>query len=94
MPVNQHLMDSLTKRYGEERGRSVYFAMEAAGSGPFAEGNALHADHLVFAAAHNLPPIRRHSTPKVVSHRAASAPVRHKAPAPMHKMRGSSASKR
>jgi hypothetical protein len=38
MPIVQTLMDKLTKTYGPEKGKEVYYAMEASGKGPFAPG--------------------------------------------------------
>lgn len=59
MPVHQPLMDELRARYGEQRGRDVYFAMEAGAVGPFAEGNELHHLHEAFARERGLPPVKR-----------------------------------
>jgi len=55
MPIVQSLMDKLVAQYGAEKGKQVYYAMEAEGKGPFAPG-AKHRDkHEAFVEKHNLP---------------------------------------
>jgi hypothetical protein len=61
MPIVQHLMDSLVERYGQEKGRHVYYAMEAEGTGPFALGAKYHSLHEQFAKRAGVAPI---DTPK------------------------------
>ena len=56
MPVAA-LMDRLTKRYGKDKGESVYTAMEASARGPFAPGAKHHDDHLAWAERNGVPPI-------------------------------------
>ncbi len=92
MPVNEHLMESLVNTYGEERAKSIYYAMEASGAGPFGNGNKLFGDHLTFASKHGLSPIMS-KVAKRAKH-AASAVVQHKRPRPMHGQRGTGAPKR
>jgi hypothetical protein len=55
MPVVQALMDSLVKKYGADKGKSIYYAMESEGSGPFAKGKKHHDLHQAFVAKHHLP---------------------------------------
>lgn len=57
MPVVQKLMSALQARYGEKQGESVYYAMEAEGSGPFGPRGKYHALHQSFASKHNLKAI-------------------------------------
>ena len=57
MPIVQSLMDNLVRQYGKERGRSVYFAMEAEGKGPFAKGGKYHALHESFAKRNGVTPL-------------------------------------
>lgn len=57
MPVIQSLMDKLVKQYGAERGKRVYYAMEAEGKGPFAAGNKGARLHEDFARKHGVEPI-------------------------------------
>jgi hypothetical protein len=65
MPVVQGLMSALQERYGAERGKRVYYAMEASGKGPFAKGNKHHDKHVAFAAKHGVTPIeRKKKTPR------------------------------
>jgi hypothetical protein len=55
MPIVKALMDNLVKQHGEAEGKRIYYAMESAGTGPFAKG-AKHRDlHEAFAAKHGLP---------------------------------------
>lgn len=56
MPIVQSLMDKLVAQYGEERGKRVYYAMEAEGSGPFKQGGKHRALHEEFAREHGVPP--------------------------------------
>ena len=60
MPINEKLMSKLQAQYGEREGKSVYFAMEAEGKGPFGAGKSMHGQHLDFAKRHGVDPI---STP-------------------------------
>jgi hypothetical protein len=67
MPVIQSLMDKLVKQYGPERGRQVYYSMEAEGSGPFAKGAKYRHLHEEFAARHGVEPAeggKKPSAPK------------------------------
>lgn len=57
MPVVQSLMDNLVRQYGAAKGRSVYYAMEAEGSGPFAKGGKHHDLHVAFTQRNHVPPI-------------------------------------
>lgn len=57
MPIVQKLMDKLVAQYGEKKGKQVYYAMEAEGSGPFAPGAKHHDMHEDFAARNGVPPI-------------------------------------
>lgn len=50
MPIIESLMNKLVKQYGEAKGKQVYYAMEAEGSGPFAKGKKGHPQHEAFAA--------------------------------------------
>jgi len=56
MPVVQALMDKLVKQYGPERGKRVYYAMEAEGSGPFGPRGKHRDLHNAFAAKHGVTP--------------------------------------
>jgi hypothetical protein len=54
MPIVESLMRELQAKYGAEKGKRIYYAMEAEGKGPFARG-AKHRDkHEAFVAKHNL----------------------------------------
>lgn len=65
MPVVESLMASLQERYGAERGKRVYYSMEASGKGPFAKGNKHHDKHVAFARDRGLDPIeRKKKTPR------------------------------
>jgi hypothetical protein len=64
MPIVQSLMDKLIATYGEGRATSVYYAMEAEGSGPFARGAKYHDLHVAFADKHHLAPITTKKRPK------------------------------
>lgn len=59
MPVVQALMDNLVKRYGPDKGKQVYYAMEAEGSGPFAPGAKHHDLHVAFAAKNGVAPVAK-----------------------------------
>lgn len=56
MPVVQSLMESLQKRYGPEKGKSIYYAMEGEGSGPFAPGGKYRHLHERFAERNGVRP--------------------------------------
>lgn len=56
MPIVQTLMDSLTKRYGAEKAKNVYYAMEAEGKGPFSAGGKYRKLHEDWAAKNGVPP--------------------------------------
>ena len=64
MPVVQSLMDSLVKRYGAEKGKHVYYAMEAEGSGPFAAGGKYRGLHEAFAKKNGVPPTKGKKKPR------------------------------
>jgi hypothetical protein len=53
MPVDPKLMASLCKQYGAKAGKSVYYAMENSGRGPFAKGKELNAAHVAFVRKHH-----------------------------------------
>ena len=79
MPIVQSLMDSLVARYGEAKGKQVYYSMEAEGKGPFAPG-AKHRDlHEAFAKKHGVTPSaatrtkKKPATPKGRRARASGA---------------------
>lgn len=55
MPIAQQLMDALTNRYGQGRGKQVYYAMQAEGSGPFAPGGAFRKLHEQWAEENGVP---------------------------------------
>lgn len=57
MPIVEKLMNNLTARYGPEKGRNVYYAMEAEGKGPFAPGAKHRALHEDFAARNKVTPV-------------------------------------
>lgn len=57
MPIVQSLMDSLVKRYGKGKAESIYYGMEAGGTGPFAPGKKYRQLHLDFAARNGVPAI-------------------------------------
>ena len=57
MPIVQSLMDKLTKTYGPEKGKEMYYAMEASGKGPFAPGAKYRNLHEAFAAKHGVTPV-------------------------------------
>ena len=57
MPVVEKLMDALVARYGKGKGESVYYAMEAEGSGPFGKGKKYRSLHVAFAAKNGVTPI-------------------------------------
>jgi hypothetical protein len=69
VPIVESLMEKLTQQYGPEKGKRVYYAMEAEGKGPFAPG-AKHRDkHEAFVERHNLPggvgkPVKARVAPK------------------------------
>lgn len=97
MPVDEKLMASLKTRYGDKRGEGVYYAMEAAGKGPFAPGGALHAQHLAFAEKHGLSPNTSgpsSSRKRGSSGRSRSTGGHGKAPSPSHKARRTGPPKR
>lgn len=56
MPVVQSLMDNLVRQYGPEKGRHIYYAMEAEGSGPFGPGGKYRRLHEAFAERNGVPP--------------------------------------
>jgi len=56
MPIVESLMTSLVHRHGEKKGREIYYAMEASGKGPFAEGAKHHDLHKQYAERHGLAP--------------------------------------
>lgn len=56
MPVVQSLMDNLQRRYGEKEGERIYYAMEAEGKGPFAEGGKYRHLHEQQAARAGVTP--------------------------------------
>jgi hypothetical protein len=56
VPIVQKLMDSLVERYGPDKGKQVYYAMEAEGSGPFSPGGKYRALHEAFAKKNGVPP--------------------------------------
>jgi len=64
MPVVQSLMNSLQSRYGRERGRSIYYAMEAEGSGPFGDGGKYRHLHEEWAAKNGVEPTSKKKPPK------------------------------
>ena len=54
MPIVESLMRELQAKYGAEKGKRIYYAMEAEGKGPFARG-AKHRDlHERFVEKHHL----------------------------------------
>lgn len=53
MPVDAKLMASLRKQYGPKAGKSIYYAMENAGRGPFGKGHKLHQSHVAFVRKHH-----------------------------------------
>jgi hypothetical protein len=55
MPIVEKLMNNLVQRYGKKRGESIYYAMEAEGKGPFAEGGKHRKQHEDFVARNGLP---------------------------------------
>lgn len=57
MPIVEKLMASLVARYGEEEGRKAYYAMEAAGKGPFAPGAKYRELHEAWAARQGVRPV-------------------------------------
>ena len=57
MPIIESLMAKLVEQYGKERGRQVYYAMEAEGKGPFGVGGKHHDLHKQFAERNNVEPI-------------------------------------
>ena len=61
MPIVKSLMKSLKSRYGAKRGESIYYAMEAEGSGPFKKGNKHHDLHVAYARKIGQLPV---TTPK------------------------------
>ena len=61
MPIVQKLMDSLVAKYGKEKGKQVYYSMEATGKGPFASGAKHHDLHLEFAKKNGVQPIKGRS---------------------------------
>jgi len=63
MPIVQALMDKLAKTYGPEKGKEVYYAMEASGKGPFAPGAKHRAAHEAFAAKHGVTPVGKAKAP-------------------------------
>lgn len=69
MPVVEALMSKLVAQYGPEKGKRVYYSMEAEGKGPFAPG-AKHRDkHEDFVEKHHLPggvgkPVKARAAPK------------------------------
>lgn len=65
MPIVQHLMDALVARYGAEKGKHVYYAMEAEGSGPFAVGAKYHNLHEAFAKKAGVASLDRQKPTKV-----------------------------
>lgn len=56
MPIAKTLMDALVERYGKDKGPTVYYAMEAEGSGPFGPGGKYRELHEAFAKKHGVPP--------------------------------------
>jgi hypothetical protein len=75
MPVAEKLMAALVDKYGPERGKSVYYSMEAEGSGPFGKGKKHRAEHEAFAARHRLPPIAGKKKPATPSRKGRRARV-------------------
>jgi len=64
VPVVESLMSSLTERYGKKQGSSIYYAMEAAGKGPFGEGGKYHKLHKAFAKKHGLAALGKRKAPR------------------------------
>jgi hypothetical protein len=81
MPIVESLMEKLTAQYGAEKGKRVYYAMEAEGKGPFAPG-AKHRDkHEAFVEKHNLPggvgkPVKARAAPKRKPAHAKAGPAK------------------
>lgn len=63
MPIVQELMDKLTKTYGPDKGKEIYYAMEASGKGPFAPGAKYRGLHEAFAAKHGVTPVGKGKAP-------------------------------
>lgn len=56
MPLNETLMATLKKRYGEKKGEEVYWGMAGEGKGPFGPRGKYRAEHEAIAAKAGGPP--------------------------------------
>lgn len=80
MPVVQSLMDNLVKRYGPEKGKRVYYAMEAEGKGPFGPKGKHRDKHEAFAARNGVTPApaSKKKAPGGKAHRGPERRVRNR----------------
>lgn len=74
MPIVESLMSSLKKRYGDDEGERVYYAMEAEGSGPFGPRGKHHQLHKDWAKRNGVKPLS--STKKKARPRKKAGPKR------------------
>ena len=49
MPLNETLMAELVKRYGKEKGETIYWGMAGEGKGPFGPKGKYRAEHEAIA---------------------------------------------
>ncbi len=63
MPLNETLMAELKKRYGDEKGETMYWGMAGAGTGPFGPKGKYRAEHEAIAAKGGTTPNRGKKKP-------------------------------
>jgi hypothetical protein len=63
MPVVDSLMASLVRQHGEDEGKRIYYAMEAAAQGPFAPGAKHYALHEAWARKNGVAPHTKRPRP-------------------------------